>query len=75
MLLIKQLAIAGLCLFSELNLTSALPHPAEDLEKRATTTTSAYPTPTVPLGNGGPIATRSGRMFNIQSKVQYFAGK
>ena len=34
----------------------------------------ACPAPTVPLGGGGPFATRQGRMFNIQSKTQFFAG-
>ncbi len=39
-------------------------------------TTSSYPTPTVPIGaGGGPFATVQGRMFQIQSKTQFFAGK
>lgn len=37
--------------------------------------TTTYPTPTVPIGaGGGPLATVNGRMFQIQSKTQYFAG-
>lgn len=37
--------------------------------------TATYPTPTVPIGaGGGPFATVEGRMFQIQSKTQYFAG-
>lgn len=37
--------------------------------------TATYPTPTVPIGaEGGPFATVEGRMFQIQSKTQYFAG-
>lgn len=60
---------------------------ADLLNKRATTTAMpttsptpastralSCPTPTVPLGNGGAFATRQGRMFQIQSKTQYFAG-
>ena len=35
---------------------------------------TACPAPTVPLGGGGPFATIQGRMFNIQSKTQFFAG-
>lgn len=36
---------------------------------------ATYPTPTVPIGaGGGPFATVEGRMFQIQSKTQYFAG-
>ena len=38
--------------------------------------TATYPTPTVPIGaGGGPFATVQGRMFQIQSKIQYFAGR
>ena len=38
--------------------------------------TATYPTPTVPIGaGGGPFATVQGRMFQIQSKTQYFAGR
>ena len=40
----------------------------------ATSTASGCPAPTVPLGGGGPFATVRGRMFQIQSKVQFFAG-
>ena len=37
--------------------------------------TATYPAPTVPIGaGGGPFATRQGRLFQIQSKTQYFAG-
>ena len=37
--------------------------------------TATYPTPTVPIGaGGGPFATVQGRLFQIQSKTQYFAG-
>ncbi|CAD6567956.1 MAG: hypothetical protein ASARMPREDX12_000851 [Alectoria sarmentosa] len=36
---------------------------------------ATYPTPTVPIGaGGGPFATVEGRMFQIQSKTQFFAG-
>lgn len=35
----------------------------------------ACPAPTVPLGGGGPFATTQGRMFNIQSQTQFFAGR
>ena len=42
----------------------------------ATSPTSAYPKPTVPIGTGGgPFATVDGRLFQIQSKTQYFAGE
>lgn len=34
----------------------------------------ACPAPTVSLGGGGPFATIQGRMFNIQSETQFFAG-
>lgn len=34
----------------------------------------ACPAPTVSLGGGGPFATIQGRMFNIESKTQFFAG-
>ena len=40
----------------------------------ATSTASGCPAPTVPLGGGGPFATVQGRMFQIQSKTQFFAG-
>ncbi len=39
-----------------------------------TSTASGCPAPTVPLGGGGPFATVQGRMFQIQSKTQFFAG-
>ena len=41
----------------------------------ATVPSSEYPPPTVSIGAaGGPIASVSGRMFSIESKVQYFSG-
>lgn len=82
MQLITQFAIAGLFLLSGLSFVTALPQPVDDvLAKKATTTakttstTSSYPTPDVPIGaGGGAFATRQGRMFQIQSKTQFFAG-
>ncbi|KAL6715317.1 hypothetical protein ACLMJK_007582 [Lecanora helva] len=81
MKLLIRVALTTLLLVSSLDSVTALPHgqSLEDvLDKRATTaraTPTACPTPTVPIGaGGGPLATRSGRLFQIQSKTQYFAG-
>ena len=77
-----ELANVGF-LFCIFRLVAARPQPAGVLlQQRASisatpskTTATSYPTPTVPIGaGGGPFATVSGRMFNIQSKTQFFAG-
>lgn len=37
---------------------------------------ASFPKPAVPIGAGGdPPAARAGRLFEIQAKLQYFAGK
>ena len=41
----------------------------------SSTLSATYPTPTVPIGAAAePFATVDGRMFQTQSKTQYFAG-
>ena len=73
-----RFAVTCLLSFSTLHTVNARPQAVDVLHKRATTTSSStsYPTPTVPIGaGGGAFATVQGRLFQIQSKTQYFAGK
>lgn len=76
---LKSLALTSALYLSQSYSVAALPHPIAnnaELDERglARIPTLSCPKPSVPLGGGGPFATRQGRMFQIQSKTQFFAG-